>query len=529
MKNKKKANKFSFLKKFNKFHIAVFLLLFFAIFLRFYNFDNRLPFGNDGSRDIAIAREALARHELPLIGSFSSAGPFVFGPLFYWTVMASYLIFPFSLTAPFIMTAVIGVLTVVVMMICGYLLGGNKLSLLVGLLAATSPQLVARSLMVGQHSFIAVFTSLLFLAFILYWQKKQIIYAFLMGLFLGTALSMHYQAINLLIFFLAILFVPGIFLRKKLLGVIVMFFGFFIPSLPLLVWDAQQSFANVGNILDYLLIGQYRLYVPNSWKLFIFNYLPSYWSFVVGGGLTWVGMIGLFFSAITVFIALYKKKLTGVLIAFLVIFCILLFVNKAYRGERAEGYLIYLAPFILIFTSFALWKSLFIQGNWKVRIPIKILGVVVLMVVLWANFTIERYYLTARSSQGVIEETADFLEKKYPNTKFAVYDYYNRSSTQSQALAITLEFRDKISSDGLPLAVICSSPGCLKKQVQIAPLETETIIDGRNIKDLKSNTKKWVKVNPENMYDDLIGWSKRHELKTTFSLKGYLEEKLHLK
>lgn len=513
----------------NKYNIAVFFVLLLATFLRFYNFDPRLPFGNDGSRDIAIALEALRRHELPLIGSFSSAGPFVFGPLFYWFIMGSYILLPFAHTAPFILTAITGVLTVVILMICGYLLEGKRLSLLVGLLAATSPQLAARSIMVGQHSFIAICTSLLFLAFILYWQKKKTIFAFLMGIFLGIGLSMHYQSINLLIFFPVLIFVPRLSLKKRILGVSFMFLGFFIPSLPLLLWDSQQGFANIRNILDYLLIGQYRIYVPNSWKLFIFTYLPNYWSFVEGGGKTLVGLILMFFTATIMFFSLYKRKISGLLFTMLVIFSILLLVNKLYQGERSEGYLIYLAPFILLLSSFSLYKAIFFRGDWKTKIVIRSFGLLVFFIALCANFYVAKDYLVQPSPQISVRQTADFLEKKYPNTKFAIYDYYNRSSYESQALSLTLEFRNKISCNGKPLVFVCSSRECLKSRIMITQIGTKAIIDGRYIKDLNKDSKKWVKVNPENMYDDLIGWSKRHELKSSFSLSMYILEKLHLK
>src|SRR5205823_11570855 len=68
---------------------------------------------------------------------------------------------------------------------------------------------------------------------------------------------------------------PGKSLRFKFLAFISAVGGTLLSLSPLLIWDSQQHFANFNNILDYFLVGQYRLYVPNSWRLFIFNFMRS--------------------------------------------------------------------------------------------------------------------------------------------------------------------------------------------------------------------------------------------------------------
>lgn len=141
-----------------------------------------------------------------------------------------------------------------------------------------------------------------------------------------------------------------------------MVLGFLIPSLPLLYWDMHQNFANTRNILDYLLIGQYRIYVPNSWKLFLFQDIPWYWSFITGR--FYFAALAIEFLSVLSFIYLvFRKKLKFDFIILGFIFLILLFVNRFYRGERSEGYLLYLAPFILIFTSFFI--DLFFEAKKK--------------------------------------------------------------------------------------------------------------------------------------------------------------------
>lgn len=517
-------NMLSFLMK-NKFLVAVFLIILLAAALRFYNYNNRWGLGNDTSRDIAIAREALTRGELPLIGSFSSAGPFVFGPLFYWTIMASYILLPFLFSAPVIILELSSILAVGILSVCGYLLGGKKLALITGILTASSPQLAIRAVALGQHSFITLFTSLTLLAFILFWQKKKIIYAFAIGISIGLALSFHYQAINLLIFFPALIFVPKISFPKKVLACIMASLGFLIPSLPLLIWDSRQNFANTNNILDYLLIGQYRLYVPNSWRLFVFNYLPAYWAMVMGREV-WIALFVMFFTGISLLFYTLKRKISGILFTLSLIFYILLFINKFYKGERSEGYLLYLAPFLILFTGWAISKILTLNPKTAWQRLSAVFACLVLSTILLGNFIAASMYLKATNQVKEINQAINILEKKYPRSKFSIYDYNGRSGYQSQSLSILLKMRNKTDADGTPIGLTCSSEECRQKLPRITKLAGENVVDLRGMKEENLKKAKWIKVNQENMYDDLIGWSKKNELRSNFSITNYIMERL---
>ncbi len=524
--SKTKDKRESFLQKVfrQKFLIAILLILFLATFLRFYNFQERWGIGDDSTRDIAIAREAIDRHELPMIGSFSSAGPFAFGPLFYWVLMASYVIFPFWFTAPIILTVLTSIATVGVLIVCGYLIGGKRLAILMGVLATTAPQLVARSIAIGQHSYVAISTACLFLFFILYWKRKNSIYAFLMGLALGSALSFHYQTINLLIFFAAVFFIPKVSLVKRIAGLISMGAGFLIPSLPLIIWDSQQQWANLRNILDYLLVAQYRLYVPNSWKLFLFKYLPSYWSFVVGGYAT-SALFLMIVTFIVVGVSAIKRKISGIMLAFGIIFAILLMVNKFYKGERSEGYLIYLSPFIILFTAWSIDMLLQATGK-KIYVRLgQLTGVIVLLIILIGNFLQIKHYEESKNIKHELDTTISFLIKKYPDTKFVIYDYRNRAGAVSQPLGLFLKLQDKTDPKGMPIGFSCGGADCPQKLPVIAALASRPIVDMRSVVDRDKKSGNWVKVNQENMYDDLIGWSKKHELKATFSPQDYILQK----
>lgn len=505
----------------NKYLLSVWLILLLALVVRFYNFDVRWGIGNDDSRDIMIAHEALRRHELPLIGSFSSAGPFVFGPFFYWFIMLSYFLFPSFFTIPWIFTGLVGVATVAIFMWCGKKIAGNNFMILVGLFAATSPQLVVRSLQLGQHTFIGFTTACMILALLFFFEKKKLVFALLTGLAIGAGINFHYQALNLLIFLGVFFFVPKLSFKFKLISVALAGAGVVLGLLPLLIWDSQQQFANFTNILDYFLIAQYRLYVPNSWRLFIFTYIPHYWMMVIGNN-SLVALITMVIVGVTTCTLFIKRKLSVNFVLLLVPFTLLLILNRFYKGERSEGYLLYFLPFILLITCYTLY-ILFQSG--RLLLLRRFFVLILFSVLMIGNITSIRMIHAYHTQVEELERLIDTLHGSYPNEKFVVYDYKGSLSVYNQALSALLFRRHLTSVKGMPVGFLCyvKCPG-LKK---IAPYAGVYLADLRSIKEIEDQNPLWINVNPENMYDDLIGWSKRHELTSTFSLQRYLTERLH--
>ena len=186
----------------DRWFLSLLVVFVIAACIRLYALPLYISIGGDDARDIAIAKESIRLHSLPRFGSFSSAGPFVFGPLFYWVLILSYIILPFTLFAPWILTILASLFTVIIMMVIGKKLGGTGLGITLGVLTAFSPQLITRSVVVGQHTYVGVFTALVILFLILLWQKPSKLYSFLLGVMIGVAINMHYQALNLLSLFL---------------------------------------------------------------------------------------------------------------------------------------------------------------------------------------------------------------------------------------------------------------------------------------------------------------------------------------
>ncbi|KKR34454.1 MAG: Oligosaccharyl transferase STT3 subunit [Candidatus Gottesmanbacteria bacterium GW2011_GWC2_39_8] len=466
----------------------------------------------DDSRDVMIAKEAIIRGKLPLFGPFSSAGPFVFGPLYYWFAVFCYLLFPRSLESLWVMLGILDLVNVGIFYLCGYLLGGKRLGLITAFFAAISPQMVFRSMIFGPHSFISITTSFSILFFILFSKTKKLLFLLLMGIALGAAINTHYQAINLLFFLPAIFFIPAE-LKKKIKGYFALAMGFLFPSLPLLVWDSQQNFANIRNLADYFLIGQYRIYVPNSWKLFIFKYIPNYWSFVSGGN-TYLAFFMIVVIASVFLYLIIKKKIGRPLFILISVFSVMMFLNRFYRGERSEGYLIYFSPFIIIFTSYVI--NFLLSNTIKrksIRVWVKLSGIILITILIIGNgIKIASLIIPFDNHLIEIKKTVEILSKNKPKQGYALFDFDWFYGTKSYPLALIMEEKKLLDPQGIPIGVTCNpypAPIIMKYQDKCK------IIDLSGIKGRKDE-KRWLPVSQKYLYDDLITRWTNNKLPTNF-------------
>jgi hypothetical protein len=342
-----------------------------------------------------------------------------------------------------------------------------------------------------------------------------------MGLSVGLAISMHYEALNLAIFVPAVLFIPKVTIKNRIKLFFFAFLGVVIPSLPMLYWDAHQHFANAMNILDYLLIGQYRIYVPNSWRLFLFDYFPFYWARVVGNYPP-VGLFLFFASGIAFIVSIFRKKITSQFLALGIIFLILLFVNKSYRGERSDDYMLYFSPFILVFTGFLIEQFF----NFK-NILVKFFGLMILISLILINLSVIKNVLFYKNIIPTEKTVIHALTQRYPNQKFSIYDYKYQNSGYSLPLSLLLRNQNRLDANGLKIGVNCYGKDCPGKTYVILnqPLRVFNL-GAVNQAKLDRSKGVWVNVNASLIYDYQVGWLNKYQLQSTFSLKDYIMGKL---
>jgi len=502
----------SYFRRIDKYQLSVILIAILAFAIRFYDFSGRWGIGGDSARDAIIGLEALRRHQLPLMGPFSSAGPFVTGGIYYWLTMASYMIFPFLISAPWVITGLVSVLSVVLLMYLGKLLIGKRFSIFLGILAMLSPQYVGIALELSNPSFVIIFSILTIIFFVKLWQKNKAIFSFLMGLSIGLAINMHYEAINLLIFIPAVFFIPQTSWRNKIIYFLFACFGVFVPSFPILFWDSHQNFANVRNILDYFLIGQYRIYVPNSWRLFLFKYFPQYWSIDVGNYLL-SGLILSILSGIAFVVSIFRRKISSLMLTLVIIFFILIIMNKSYRGERSDNYMLYFSPFILIFTSYLIYQFFTFKNK-----VIKFFGLILLLVVIILDSISLCSLLIHKNILAWDNTIIKALYERYPNQKFSLYDYKHQAYEFSMSLSLLLEKENKLDINGVKIGVNCHGKDCPDK-LHTVLMQPARIVDLSAVDPKKLNPAVglWINVNPSSVYDNQVGWLNQYKLKSTFT------------
>ena len=74
--------------------IVFFVIIVVAVFFRFYRYEERWGLAHDQAAFAITGRYALSKHVLPLMGPFSSGGPFQTSGTWYWFVMIGTAIFP---------------------------------------------------------------------------------------------------------------------------------------------------------------------------------------------------------------------------------------------------------------------------------------------------------------------------------------------------------------------------------------------------------------------------------------------------
>lgn len=488
-----------------------------GLFLRSYNFIDRIDYGSDTARDILIAQEALKIHSLPLFASFSSTGPYVFGPQFYWTNMLSYYIFPTSI-APFLLLFVTGVLSIGAMMHIGKLLGGEKISIISGLLIALSPQFISRSISLTQHSYLGHLSIFSLLFFVLVFKSRKVIYSFLFGLLVGLATMFHYAGINLVFLAFFLFLVPKTSFKKRILFLLFFSVGFTIMWIPLLYLDSFQNFANLRNFLDFIFIGQNRIYVPNSWRIFLFNFLPSYWSNVVGG------YTAIVYSILTVFIFflgynILKRKLDKNWITIFSSFLLLLIINRYYKGERFDGYVIYLAPFIFIITAWTI--SQFSLLHWR-KTPLKFFWVLFLIIILFGSFFNAKQFIFFKNTHmDRIYADEKLLVSAFPRRSFAIYDFLYKSTDESHALSVVLQNHGLSDPNGIPIGI--SDMSFSVDKTLLIKNSNFILLDPKKI---DVNSRDWKRKNQADVYEDSIGWARNTKLNSTFNIMEFIKSKL---
>jgi hypothetical protein len=381
------------------------------------------------------------------------------------------------------------------MMSVGAIIGGTSLAVILGLLTAVSPAQINEGFNLTNHTLVAIFTFIFVWACVSYIKSGKISRLLLLALSLGSVASAHYEAA-----LMGTLAISAIIIRRpKIKWIALSIILAVLPFIPLVIFDLTHNYYNIRGIIEYSRFGQYKIYVPNRWLTYAVVFIPHLWGMVVGGT-NISGYITFAFTIIVTAIAIKAKRINKLIVSIWISIAVMIFAIRFYRGERFESYFVFLHPFMLILSAWALW----IFYKWKKIAGILLSGVlVVISIIPTVSSIIHSENFTVRQVHGWI----NVLTTKYPGEKFDMYDFKYNSTGKSIPLVLFMNHAGLISPSGRRIGF-----GVPPKSERPYHLEIKENNIGFDLWDLSSSSSailqknEWARINPENIYAGATEW-----------------------
>lgn len=483
------------------FLFIIVLILIFSALLRFYKYNNRWGIAYDQAHDALVARYALKEKKIPLVGPFSSAGPFQTGGEWYWLIMAGTVFYPQSVLTPWIVLTSSSLVFVLLMILLGREIKDNLFALISGLLAAVSTAQISQSFNLTNQSPLPLLSLSAIWVAVRFIRNKKSKYLFLLGFIISLAVTIHLQGAGLLVLILTTLLLSG-FPDKK--GIVYLMSGIFLPFIPLLVFDIQNDFVNIKGVIHYLVYTQDKIsyeVLGRRWLTYVFEFWPNAWANITGGK----NLIVYSFLPVLLLMLIYsflKKKLTKEESLIGLSLVGMVFLLRYVKTPLFDSYLMFTHPLILFLTAWFIHKII------KTRF---VIGLVFLTLIFFGSLDkdISNIRSATNSTASMAGLWKEVLVKKFPDKKFAVYDYQYKQAGNSLPLSLFLEADGKINDNGLKIGI-----AAIKKKKKI----TQPVVYGKsggyqffNLTGLTTeelSLKGWIFVNPSAIYFTTEEWYK---------------------
>jgi len=474
-------------------------ILFLGIFLRFYNYPYRYSLGEETIRDAVIGIEGARQLQFPLTGSFSSLGPFTFGPWYAYQLIVFYLIFP-SVYSPWIYLSIISVLYIFIMYKIGKILGRDNFGLVLSFIVAISPVQIISATHLTSHNNTNLFAALsIWLFLTLIYKKRSNWWSFILGFIIGIGMNLHFQMGGLLILPIILLFY-----KRRYVNFISTASGVLVSFVPMLIFEMNNHWFTTRNIFFYLTEGKNAIYVPNRWLFYVRDFWPSFWADALGIPVWFVILIVI---GLLIFLmrAVYKRTLSTGMLLLIVAFLFNFILLRYYWGPRFFGYLNFIRPFVFIFTVYVILNLKFK----KIYIGLMLLPLIVLFAYPRIVSELKSDPFSKRTYEGVKELTV-----KYPDKTFALYscskEYESSYNAVTFSVLFLLELKNKSSQDGLSLGLAndCEYPGAnsLTLEKEYPMISEIGIIDFSSASKSAILEAGWELISFKKMYDSYARW-----------------------
>ena len=476
--------------------VGVIVVLVIAIFLRFYNYSNRWGLAYDQAHDAIIARHALQQHLIPLVGPFSSAGPFQTGGEWYWIIMLGTSLYPFKVITPWLFITGLSLLFVYLMIRVGTRLMDRKGGLLAGLLSAVSTAQLAQSTNMTNQTPEAIIALGALWSAIAYIRKRTAISLFWLGFFISFAATVHLQGAALAVLLPVALLLGGIPPVRHVLAVMA---GFSLPLLPLIIFDVRNDFVNSRGFIRYLTDERYKIpyeVLGRRWLTYAGEFFPRAWAYTIGGsviaGYLFIVAVGALGAARAV-----RKTLSRewIFIGGSTVFMTILV--RYIRTPLYPSYLTFMHPFILLLSAWVLWN----MWNRHRLIGLAACSSIVVITLMYD------WEPDMRATNHTAEMTSGWAnELALQDGALAVYDRGLITRDKSVPLVLFLDGKGKIADDGKKIGVmIASQSSDLIHKPLIGKFKDYQVFDLSASSSAELGEAMWFFVNPSELY-----WTTEH-------------------
>ncbi len=409
--------------------IVVILVLFLATVLRFYDYTNRWGLATDQAHDALVARYALEQHIFPLVGPFSSAGPFVMGPEWYYFIMFGTFLYPSSYLTPWIVLTILYVFTVYLMILIGNELGSKKLGIILGLITAVSTVQISQSFNLTNQAPLSILAALALWLILKYIKTKNYWYFSLASLSIALGVNTHLQGVLLIPLLVITLIVQKPTVKGLFIGLVL----FCIPFIPLLIFDFGHNHYELKNMLQYYLHDQYKISLDQfgrNWKSYLGIFWPNAFANVIGGFRIFSYLI-FFLAFLFSVIAIKRKAISLFGIIFSITLGIAVIFLRYTHTPLFDSYLMFANPFLFIIVGWVIYKIITFNS---------VIGYCFLMLILFGSLTkdIQQMQHSMNFSAYQADIWQHILYEKYPHQNFTLYDYHYINSAKSLSLSLFL-------------------------------------------------------------------------------------------
>ena len=483
--------------KFQRYHFLYILIIETADLLRFYQFDLRWAPYADQSGFALVTRHAVSSLSLPLLGPFSSAGPFQTGGEWYWIVMLGYLLNPNWAFSPWFVITLFSVGFVGVAIWVGKYYKDVTFALFFGMLALVSVGENVQGTNLTNQTPLS-WVSLIVLYFsIRYIRNRSHWDLFFMGLCASLGMSIHLQGASLFILILTSVLVTGLPTIKSFLLLVI---AVALPWMPVLFIDMQRGFENTRNMLYYLVFNPDKIpfeALGRRWKTFIIEFVPHSFARGVGGNpyLAVVAILGIGTALLVRFrTKTIPREIVAVVLSVLGMYILLRYT----RTPLFESFYVFLHPLILFLSAWFLYELYLRQ---------KIVGVII-FILLFSGSLLGSIHEIGRASSitEYVNGKVATLIGKNPQKKFSVYDFEYKQSAQSLTLSLFLDSKKLVEENGMKIGVIATQSSSMAGPIIVGKPGDVQYIDLSSYTNEQLKKLKWVRVNPQDVYVSTQRW-----------------------